>query len=160
MSGTGPFLDKVYFEDFAEGDEFVFGAYEMNTSEMISFAEAYDPEPFHIDEAAAVAAGWGELIASGPLLGAIWRRLSKDAFPASETVISPGWDEIKWTNPVFAGDVLTSHSRILSMRRLDSRPGEGLIRFANEMRRQNGDTVMTLVSNWFIKCRPGTANGG
>lgn len=159
MSGGGPFPDKIYFEDFAEGEEFVFGAYEMATDEMLSFAKAYDPEPFHVDEAAAVAAGWGGLIASGPLIGAIWRRLSKDAFPAAETVISPGWDEIKWTMPVFAGDVLTSHSRILSKRRLDSRPGEGLIRFANEVRRQNGDTVMTMISNWFIKCRSAEAGG-
>jgi acyl dehydratase len=153
MSGSAPFLDKVFFEDFDDDETFVFGAYEMTAVEMIAFAKAYDPEPFHVDEAAAIDAGWGRLIASGPLIGAIWRRLSKDAFPATKTVISPGWDEIRWTRPVYDGDVLSSHSHILSTRLLDSRPGEGLIRLSNEMRRQDGDTVMTMISNWFVRRR-------
>jgi acyl dehydratase len=153
MSAVAPFLDKIHFEDFQPGEEFRFGAYEMTRQEMLAFATAYDPEPFHVDEAAAVAAGWGGLIASGPLIGAIWRRLSKDAFPETKTVISPGWDEIKWTKPVFDGDVLSSRSRIVEARVLRSRPGEGLIRLDNIVNRQNGDTVMTMISNWFVECR-------
>ena len=59
MSAVAPFLDKIHFEDFQLGEEFRFGAYEMTRQEMLAFATAYDPEPFHIDEAAAVDAEVG-----------------------------------------------------------------------------------------------------
>jgi len=143
-----------WFEDFAVGQGFRFGAWTMDRDEMLAFAERYDPEPFHIDEAEAMRLGWGGLIASGPLLAAIWRRLSKDAFPHVETVISPGWDELRWLKPVFAGDVLSSRSEVVETRPLQSRPGEGLVRLANDIVTQADAVVMQNVTSWFVRCRP------
>ncbi|GAB4346076.1 MAG: MaoC family dehydratase [Gammaproteobacteria bacterium] len=142
-----------WFEDFATGQRFIFGAWEMTAESMIEFARVYDPEPFHLNEQAAREAGWDGLIASGLQIASIWRRLSKDAFPNSETVISPGWDEIRWTRPVYAGDVITSHTEITETRRLSSRPGEGLVRLANRLVRQDGEQVASLISNWFVRCQ-------
>jgi len=150
----GVFPDRRYLEDFKVGDGFSYGAWEMTKEQMIAYAEIYDPEPFHLDELAAIDLGWGGLIASGPQIVGLFRRLSKDAFPNSETVISPGWDEIRWLRPVFAGDILTCHSEIVEIRLLKSRPGEGLMKFFTEMKRQNGDVVSTVLANWFIRCRP------
>ena len=143
-----------WFEDFAVGQQFQYGAWEMERDEMIAFSERFDPEPFHVDEVAAEALGWGGLIASGPMIGAIWRRLSKDAFPNVETVISPGWDMIKWRRPVYVGDVLTAKSHITEARQLESRPGEGLVKMANDVVNQKDETVMLSVANWFVRCRP------
>lgn len=150
----GVFPERQYLEDFKVGDRFSYGAWEMTKDQMIAYAEIYDPEPFHLDEQAAIDLGWDGLIASGPQIVGLFRRLSKDAFPKSETVISPGWDEIRWLLPVFAGDVLTCHSEIVESRLLQSRPGEGLMKFFTEMKRQNGDVVSTVLANWFIRCRP------
>ena len=150
----GVFPERRYLEDFGVGDRFSYGAWEMKREQMIAYAEIYDPEPFHLDEQAAIDLGWGGLIASGPQLAGLFRRLSKDAFPNSETVISPGWDEIRWLKPVFVGDVLSCHSEIVESRLLKSRPGEGLMKFLTEMRRQNGEVVSTVLANWFIRCRP------
>jgi len=150
----GIYRDHHWFEDFAVGQVFTFGAWEMDRAEMLAFAERYDPEPFHVDEAAAEVLGWGGLIASGPLLAAIWRRLSKDAFPDTETVISPGWDEVRWLKPVFAGDVLRSRSEVVETRQLRSRPGEGLIRMSNDVLTQRDEVVMHSITNWFVRCRP------
>jgi acyl dehydratase len=144
-----------WFEDFAVGQQFEYGAWEMRRDQMIAFAALYDPEPFHLDEAAAIAQGWGGLIASGPQVAAIWRRLSKEAFPSAETVISPGWDSIRWLKPVFAGDRLSAQTEISEMRELASRPGEGMVKLQNQIRRQGDELVATLNSTWFVRRRPG-----
>lgn len=151
----GVFPDKLWFEDFRVGELFEYGDWEMRREQMITFATLYDPEPFHLDEAAAVAQGWGGLIASGPQVAAIWRRLSKEAFPNAHTVISPGWDSIRWLKPVFVGDRLFARTEIAEMRALGSRPGEGMIKLQNEMRRQGDELVATLNSTWFIRQNPG-----
>lgn len=151
---AGVYPERVWFEDFMVGQVFEYGDWEMCRDDMIAFATLYDPEPFHLDEAVAVAQGWGGLIASGPQVAAIWRRLSKDAFPNASTVISPGWDNIRWLKPVFAGDRLSAHTEIAEMRELGSRPGEGMIKLQNEMRRQGGEVVATLSSTWFVRRRP------
>ena len=105
-----------WFEDFAAGQTYVFGAWEMTVESMLDFARVYDPEPFHLDDAKARELGWGGLIASGLQVLAIWRRLSKEGFPNCATVISPGWDDIRWLQPVRAGD----------RRRFDAAPETGL----------------------------------
>jgi acyl dehydratase len=143
-----------WFEDFTEGQRYVFGAWEMTVESMLDFARVYDPEPFHLDDAQARELGWGGLIASGLQVLAIWRRLSKEGFPNCATVISPGWDDIRWLQPVRAGDVLASHTEITETRRLDSRPCEGLVRLRNALVRQDGEPVARLTSNWFVRCRP------
>lgn len=144
------FTDHIWFEDFSVDEVFQFGAWEMRKEDMVDFACIYDPEPFHVDEVQAVELGWGGLIASGLQLASIWRRLSKDAFPNTRTVISPGWDDLRWLVPVIVGDVLASKSRVAETRLLASRPGEGLIKMSNEVFRVNGEVVMKMTTNWFV----------
>ena len=151
---TWAYPDICWYEDFATGQKFVFGAWEMTRESMLAFARVYDPEPFHLDDASAQALGWDGLIASGLQILSIWRRLSKDAFPNSQTVISPGWDDIRWLQPVGVGDVLTSHTEIVETRLLGSRPNEGLVRLQNALLHQDGKPVARLTSNWFVRRRP------
>ncbi|TVO76937.1 MaoC/PaaZ C-terminal domain-containing protein [Sedimenticola selenatireducens] len=146
--------EQVWFEDFFAGQRFDYGAWLMTQSEMIDFATLYDPEPFHLDEKAAIELGWGGLIASGPQVASIWRRLSKEAFPNAQSVISPGWENIRWIKPVFAGDCLHAHTEISEIRLLASRPGEGMIKLQNSIYRKKDDVVATLSSTWFVRCRP------
>ncbi|HZD24931.1 MAG TPA: MaoC/PaaZ C-terminal domain-containing protein [Alphaproteobacteria bacterium] len=150
----GVFREFRWFEDFAVGQRFRYGAWAMQRDEMLAFARLYDPEPFHVDEAAARFLGWGGLIASGPQVAAIWRRLSKDAFPKVATVISPGWDLIRWLRPVRVGDVLSAASEVTACRPLSSRAGEGLVKMASDVVNQHDETVMHNIANWFVRCRP------
>lgn len=154
---TESFSERVWFEDFAVGDRFRFGAYALTAEEIVSFARAYDPEPFHLSEKTAVELGWGGLIASGLHMASILRRLSKDAFPNVQTVISPGWDEVRWLAPARAGDRLGAQSEVIGARPLKSRPGEGGLRMNNEVSNQDGIVVMTAITNWFVRRRTATA---
>ncbi len=142
-----------WFEDFQVGEQFTYGHWLMTREQMIAFAELYDPEPFHLDESLAHQQGWGGLIASGMQIGAIWRRLSKEAFPNAATVISPGWDQIRWLKPVYADDLLSVHTEITEARPLDSRPGEGLVKLQNSLLRADDEEVARLSSTWFVRRR-------
>jgi len=156
MRATGSgYPNQRWFEDFKRGDEFCFGVWEMIREEMLAFARLYDPEPFHVDEAAAKRLGWRALIASGPQIGAIYRRLSFDALPNSESVISPGWDGIRWLQPVYAGDLLSIRMTVTDTRPLASHPGEGVIKMQNKIERDIDDVVAIVDTSWFIRLRSG-----
>jgi len=142
-----------WFEDFQTGQVFEYGSWLMTKKDMVGYALMYDPEPFHVDKAAAIKLGWDDIIASGPQLVSICRRLQKDGFPNAEIVISPGWDEIRWTRPVFAGDTISSQTEVLSTRPLNSRPGEGAVAMLNKLFNQKGELVAHMTSNWFVRCR-------
>ena len=150
----GVFEDHIWFEDFIVGQKFRFGSWQMLRAQMIEFATVYDPEPFHIDDEEAKKRGWGQITASGLQLNAIWRRLSKDAFPVAETVVSPGWENIRWKKPVYAGDVLSSLTEIIEARPLASRPGEGALKLKNQLVRDGDEVVAEITCSWFIRCKP------
>ena len=149
-----PFLHLVHFEDFAIGDRYHYGAYEMHRPDMLEFAEKFDPEPFHLDAEAAKAMGWADLIASGPHVCAVWRRLSKDAFAAVDAFVSPGWDDIRWRMPVLVGYILSVQSEVIEARPLRSRPDLGYVEFNNEIRNQHGELTTTMVTKWMVHRRP------
>lgn len=147
------YTEHRWFEDFAIGQTFTYGDWEMTLEQMLAFAELYDPEPFHLNKEKAIALGWKDIIASGPQLSAIWRRLSKDAFPSAQIVISPGWDKIRWLSPVYAGDRISAETTISQSRKLDSRPGEGMIILDNRLLRNSREPVATLSSTWFVRTK-------
>jgi len=148
------FPDIRWFEDLSVGQIFVFGAWELTRESMLEFARVYDPEPFHLDEDAARRLGWNGLIASGLQVASIWRRLSKDAFPNAHTVISPGWEDIRWLKPAYEGDILTSHSEISEARVLGSRPGEGMVKMRSTLVRQDDTPIARLTCTWFLRRIP------
>lgn len=153
LNNKAPFTEHLWLEDFAEGDEFEYGRWLMRLEDMLAFANMYDPEPFHTDEAKARALGWDGIIASGPQISAIWRRMSKDAFPDAQIIVSPGWDEIRWFKPVYAGDELRCLTKITEARALNSRPQQGMMKLANQILRGD-ELVSSLSSTWFMRRRP------
>jgi acyl dehydratase len=147
-------MTPCYFEDFRPGDAFAYGDELVTREAIIEFARAFDPEPFHLDEAAARASIFGGLIASGLHVAALWRRMNVAAFPGLANEGSPGWDEVRWLAPVRPGDRLTVTSRCLETRLLKSRPGLGLVRFFHGVTDHAGGARMTITANLFLRCRP------
>ena len=69
-----------YWEDFHVGDEAVHGSHEITEEEILAFAHEYDPQPIHVDAAAAAAGPFGGLIASGWQTASIYMGLYVRAF--------------------------------------------------------------------------------
>jgi len=141
--------EELYFEDFYSGQKFnSLRSYRITTKEIISFGESYDPQPFHIDEAAGKNSFFSGLCASGWLTAAIVMRLRVESIKVKGGMIGAGVEEMRWTHPVHPEDRLRTESEILNVRRSVSRPGFGIIRSRTTVFNQHDDIVMKSIVNW------------
>jgi acyl dehydratase len=135
---------KYYWEDFKVGETLEFGNERVTRDEILEFAGEFDPQPFHLDEAAAKASILGGLCASGWHTSAIVMRMMCEGYLLDSAAMgSPGVEEARWSKPVYVDDVLTVRRTCLDRRVSASRPEMGLTHFRCETRNQHGDTVMT-----------------
>lgn len=136
---------KYYWEDLAPGSTHPLGSVSPTKEQILAFAGQFDPQPFHLDEAAAQASVFGSLCASGWHTCAMAMRLMVDNFLSEAASLgSPGLESLKWLKPVFPGDTLSLSHTILESRPMASRPDVGLVRTAWEMHNQHGDKVLHM----------------
>ena len=115
------------FEDLAPGQRETFGPRVLSKEEIVAFGKDWDPQPFHVDEAAAARSPFGGLIASGWQTAALCMRLVVDGLLAQSTSMgSPGLDKLRWLKPVRPGDALSVEVAILETTpsRQQARPGQ------------------------------------
>lgn len=152
--------DKLYLDDFTEGAVQEFGRYAVSAEEIVDFARRYDPQPFHLDEAAAKASIYGGLIGSGWMTCAIAMRMVCDHYLLRAVSLgSPGVDQIRWKQPVRPGDVLRMRLTVLEVRPSQSKPDRGVVRAGWEVINQRDDVVMTSVGMGLYKRRPSVVAG-
>jgi acyl dehydratase len=146
-----------FWEDFAVGVTAEIGTKHVTRDEILAFAAEFDPQPFHLDEAAAERSILGGLCASGWHSCAMVMRLMCDGFLLdSASLGGPGIDEVRWQKPVYVDDVLTLHRTCVSARTSASRPEMGLINFHWRLVNQAGDIAM-IMRGWqmFRRRHPG-----
>jgi len=146
---------KYFWEDLQEGLRIEVGSVTVDRGEVLEFAGKYDPQPFHLDDAAAARSMFGRVSASGwhtcsMAMGLIARNFMRE----TPSLGSPGLEKVKWLKPVYPDDTLTLFLRVTERRPMNSRPGVGLTRMAWEMFNQHGQQVL-LVDAWVMfKRRP------
>ncbi|MBL8347199.1 MAG: MaoC family dehydratase [Rubrivivax sp.] len=148
-------LQERWFEDYAEGEAFEFGDHLVTEQEIIEFAQRYDPQPFHLDHAAAAATHFGGLVGSGWMSCAIMMRLLCDHFISRVSSMgSPGVDQVRWLRPVRPGDRLRARVRVAKARASETRPDRGIVSAQHELLNQRDEVVMTMSGNGFYRRRP------
>ncbi|MGE0699262.1 MAG: MaoC family dehydratase [Hyphomicrobiaceae bacterium] len=146
--------DKIHLEDLEIGRQVGFGSLEVTKEDIVSFAQAFDPQPIHLDEEAAKRSIVGGLCASGFHSCAMLMRMLADDFLAHGTSLgSPGIDEARWMKPVRPGDRLTARFVCPEKRPLASRPHVGIAKMMIEMLNQKGEVVMSWDSNQLLRVR-------
>lgn len=155
-----------YLEDIRIGDKTELGRHTFTAEDIKSFAQRYDPQTFHLDEAAAARSHFGGLVASGWHTGSVCIRLiiqdrlrEEEAMrargePVGRTGPSPGFRELKWLKPVYAGDTISFASEIIEARPVQSRPDKGLVFARNSGTNQAGELVFSFISVVFVDRRP------
>lgn len=140
------------------GVEMDLGSHTFGAEEIITFAKKYDPQRFHVDPEAAKHSNFGALCASGWHTTAIWMRLNvesmkaliKEAMKRGEQPPafgpSPGFENLKWLKPVYAGDTIRFTRTVNSVRTLQSRPGWSMMQMSSAAYNQNGIRVMEFDS--------------
>ncbi len=135
--------DRLAFEDFPADEVVEYGGVEVSAEDIIEFAREFDPQPFHLDDAAGRTVAGG-LIASGWHTSALLLRMNCDAFLSrADTVGALGIEEIKWKLPVRPGDRLRVRRHTLKARPSELQAEVGEVEFLFEVVRQDGAIVMT-----------------
>jgi acyl dehydratase len=147
-------MSKLSWEDFAPGHVIEYGPRLVTREEIVAFAREFDPQPLHLDEAAARASMLGGLCASGWHVCALTMRMMADGFLLdAEALGSPGVDEVRWLTPLRPDDRITLRAHALKTRPSRSRPEIGFVKFRFELVNQHGATVMSMVSSVMLARR-------
>lgn len=147
--------DDRWLEDYVEGDQYLFGPIAVDPTELHEFAQRYDPQAFHIDEEAAKAGPYGQIIASGWMTASLMMRLFVDHVASrSGGLAGPGIDELRWLKPVFGGDQLHLRLTVLQSRASASKPWLGIVTMLMEGINQHGDCVYSCKALTRVRSRP------
>ncbi len=148
--------DPIYYED-AQGDDLVSRPYRIDRDDVRDFAQRWDPLPIHLDDAAARAAGFPGMTASGTHLLAIKHRLLHEFGFADTVIASFGFDEVRFRAPGLPGDEVTAHLKWVERRESRSRPGCGIARHYVELRRADGTVLLSLFDTILMRRRGAAA---
>ena len=141
----------MFFEDLKLGMTVEIAPTVIEKEKMMAFARTYDPIPLHTDEAYAAASPFGKLIAPGVMsFMSVWARyLEVDFF--GEELLAGKSTKIEWLKPVYADDVLTGKATITNL--VPRNAKNGLAEIIIEAYNQNGELVLTDVTEAIVKCR-------
>ena len=145
LSASQAHTPRWFWEDFPAGQVRRFGDMAVTREAVIAFANQFDPQPFHLDDAAAEHSLFGGLSASGWHTCAMAMRMMCDAYLLdSASLGSPGLDTLRWLKPVHPGDTLHMRMEVLQARPMASRPHVGLVQSRWEVFNQHGEQVLTM----------------
>ena len=155
-----------YLDDLVVGETEVLGAFTFTAETIVGFARQFDPQRFHIDPVAAKDSLFGDLCASGWHTASVWMKLmaalrdrirvaalSRGERPA-RLGSSPGFSNLKWLKPVYAGDRITYSTTVTNKRASASRPGWGIASHHNSGVNQHGEEVYSFDGAVFWERRP------
>jgi acyl dehydratase len=124
-------MAPLYLEDVSVGQRFTSETYHITEEEIKTFAAQYDPQAFHLDEAAAQASVFRGLAASGwHTAGITMRLIVTGGVPFATGTVGLG-GEIEWPRPTRPGDVLHVESEIVEIIPSRSKPNQGIVRLRN-----------------------------
>lgn len=141
----------IHFEDFAPQREFQSGHYRVEADRIKAFAAEFDPQPQHLDEAAASASQFGGLVASGWHTACLAMRLFVDALPPiAAGAMGTGVEHLSWIRPVRPGDDLCVVAKVLSARTSASRPEKGVVTCEVTVLNQHEETVLRFETTMLV----------
>ena len=153
-------MPSIYFEDFRVGETIEMGRRLVDRDEVIRFAKEFDPQPFHVDEAAAKDSFFGGLIASGwHTVGMVMRMMCDSYLLDSASLGSPGVDNVKWLHPVRPGDTIRATRTVMEARTSKSKPDVGIVKSRWEVYNQDEVLVMTMEGYGMFRVRNPGAEG-
>ncbi|MGH8853164.1 MAG: MaoC family dehydratase [Telluria sp.] len=148
-----------YFEDFHPGQEIDLGARTVSEEEIIAFARAFDPQPFHIDREVAGDSIYGGVIASGWHTCSLMMRMVVDGMMCSASSLgSPGLDGVRWLRPLRGGDTLNVRYLTTRVKASNSKPDRGVVWSTWTATNQHGEVICTVDGMGMFGRRPREAS--
>lgn len=144
---------------YQPGTRLSLGDVTFTAEDIIRFAQKFDPQPFHTDAEAARSFVFGGLCASGWHTCANWmkcfirfwagemQRLKAEGSDTPKLGPSPGFVDLQWLKPVYAGDTISYFMTPLESRRMPGAKGYMMVTALCEGINQNGEPVLRFRSN-------------
>jgi len=146
--------EPLYLDDLTVDRQFRSGEHAMDEGQIKAFAAQFDPQPFHLDDAAAQSTLFGGLAASGWHTAAVTMRLQvTSGLPIAGGIIGAG-GELSWPRPTRATDVLHVVSEVVQVQPSKSRPDRGMVTVRSETRNQHGDVLQVSTVRIVVPRRP------
>lgn len=141
----------MYFDDIKLGMAVDIAPAVIEKGKMLDFAKNYDNIPLHTDEEYAKSTHFGRLIAPGVMsFMTVWAKyLDVDIF--GEELLAGKSTKIEWLKPVFAEDVLTGKATVTNLTKRSEK--NGIVEVTIEAYNQNGELVLTDITEAIVKCR-------
>ena len=142
----------MYFDDMEIGMTVEIPSAVIEKEKMLAFAREYDYIPLHTDEEYAKKTPFGRLISPGVMsFMSLWARYLEVDFFGKELLAGKS-TKIEWLKPVFAEDTLTGKATITSL--IPRSYKNGIVEITIEAHNQNGELVLTDVTEAIVKCKP------
>jgi acyl dehydratase len=137
--------NRRHYEDLRVGEIIDLGKTTVSKEMIISFAQEFDPFPFHLDEEAAKASLLGGLASSGWQTAALTLKMLGDSFLNTIASIGGlGFSDLKWKKPVMVGDTIGGTATIVALRRSKHHPERGILTLDLDIRNQRAEPVMSM----------------
>jgi acyl dehydratase len=143
-----------WFEDLAIGLRFKSPEKVLAREDIKRFAAEFDPQPFHLDEAAAEKTPLRGLAASGWHTAAVAMRLAIETHPfGAHPLLGLGVDELRWLAPVRPGDVLHLEGEVVELIPSKSKP-QGIAKIKWPALNQRREAVYSFTPLGIVLRRP------
>ena len=154
-------MPRLHWEDFSPGQVTECGPRLITRAEIIAFAAEYDPQPMHLDEAAARASLFGGLVASGWHSCCLLMRMLTDGMLAETSFMgAPGVEEVQWLAPIRPGARVKARATVLETRASRSRPDLGFVKLRLELVDASEQPIMSLMVSPMFGRRDGRSPAG
>lgn len=145
-----------FWEDYRVGRTWQLGEVRLSEADIVAFARRYDPQPFHLDPAAALDGPFNGLVASGwQTCAAVMRLLVEGFLSPASSLGSPGVDEVRWLRPVRPGVGYPLQVTVLEARVSRGKPDRGLLRSQLTLTEADGPPVLGLQAMNLVRRRSG-----
>ncbi len=146
----------IYFDDLEVGAKASFGSYHVTREESLTFAEKYDPQPFHLSDEEAAKTHFGRMSASGWHTCAMTMSMLVEQMKAhpQASLGAAGIDELRWLKPVFPGDTLRCETELLEKKASEKRPEMGSTRSQMSVFNQHDEKVLSFIARGLLARRP------
>lgn len=146
---------SLFLDDLQIGQQWYGGPIEMTEADIVRFASEYDPQPMHIDTAAAASGRFGGIIASGWHVAAVVMRDFVQAAPFGNTpLLGLKIDDLQWRLAVRPGDVLRITREVIDIARSKSKPDRGVLTMRMTVTNQDEAIVMSFTNLMQMPVRP------
>lgn len=149
---------RRYFEDLEIGEFSESTSTTVSEAEIVEFASRYDPQYFHMNpEAARSHPQFGEVVASGIHILAIWRQRDHEITGDIRWICGISWDGLRWNRPMRAGDSVRARAELIDKRVSESRPERGVVVYRYALVNQDDEELFYCTSTNYVERRPAQA---